>query len=143
MKILIKYCVLIFLLFGCFPFGESNEHIVGRYYLGYLDGRDYMSIEVESKKNKGSYRSVITPTVFEIGFNENFIIAKQHPKPDFSKPMDKSVINYFIIPLKFRVSEWDDLNRIGPLTRKEFIDKRKELKISDSLTFTRVFKDLE
>lgn len=32
---------------------------------------------------------------------------------------------------------------IGPLTQEEFTEKRKELNISDSLTFTKVIEELE
>ena len=85
---------------------------------------------------------VVNPTVFAVGYNEDFIIAKQHPRK-FPNPPDKSITNYFIIPIKDKVRQSPDDNKIGPLTKSEFKEKRKELGIPDEVMFSIVIKDLE
>jgi len=141
MKILkkYKYIVLILILIGCD--GMDNEHIVDRYYIGTIDFVEN-GMALYCQLDDGNYIGVINETVFAIGYNEDFIIAKQHPAK-FPNPPDKSITNYFIVPIKDKVHQSPDENKIGPLTETEFIAKRKELGVPEELTFTKVLKDLE
>lgn len=118
----------------------STKHVTGEYYLVVIDVKDDMHLSYSLDKSGGSV-GVVGPTVFAIGYDDSFIIAKQHPRMEFKT--DKSVTNYYIVPLKFKVHKSPDENRIGPLTKTEFEAKRKELRVSDNLKFTKVFKDLE
>jgi hypothetical protein len=111
-----------------------EEQIVDVYYLTACDSEEDMCIQGDMV--------VIKSTVFAVGYNEDFIIAKQHPH-EFAKPIDKSITNYYIIPLKNKVSEFPDSNKIGPLTLEQFTEKRKELNVSDSLKFTIEFEKLK
>ncbi|MDR2809097.1 MAG: DUF3997 domain-containing protein [Tannerellaceae bacterium] len=95
------------------------------------------------KLENGDYIGVAGSTVFAAGYNDDFIIVKQHPLSCLTMNVNRNVTNYYIIPLKYKVHDWPYENRIGPLSEKEFQAKRKELKIPDSLTFTRTFKKLE
>lgn len=52
-----------------------------------------------SYKNSTSYPEIIPTCVYAVGFNNEFIIAKQHPY-EFSKELDKSIIHYYILPMK-------------------------------------------
>lgn len=132
MKSLLRI-LIIFLIPSC-HFGDFSEPLTANYELDAIDVKRDMSIYVSIDE---SWVGVVDATVFAVGYNEDFIIAKQHP--DF----DKRVTNYYIIPLKFKVADSPDENRIGPLTEREFMEKRKELGVPRSLQFTRVFKDLE
>ncbi|MET3978967.1 MULTISPECIES: hypothetical protein [unclassified Mucilaginibacter] len=124
------------LLLSCF--GEAHqEKLKGGYYLNAMDVNKDMHIGYQD----GKYGvGVIKATVHAVGQNDSFIIVKQHPK-DFPDK-NKSVINYYIIPLKNRLNRSVEKSFYGPLTSYEFEQKREELKIKD-IGFTRVFKDLE
>ena len=80
-------------------------------------------------------------TVFAVGFNENYMIIKQHPR---TWPYPHENVTYFyILPLKEGM-DWCTMNGLlGPMTIEQFNQKRKDLNIPNSLTFTKVMKDLE
>lgn len=75
-------------------------------------------------------------TVFAAGWNDEYIIVKQHPMGPGAASPDRSVANWYII----RIS---DDNVFGPLTEDEFVAKRTELGVPETLAFARVFKELE
>ena len=86
------------------------------------------------------------PTVFAAGYNNDYIIAKQHPLIEARHDsIDKSITNYYIVPRKEEINNWTEYYGliIGPLTESEFNQKRKELGIADNVTFSKVIKDLE
>jgi hypothetical protein len=117
-----------------------EEHITGIYYLTAADSEE--DISLSCLQGKGFYCDIISSTVYAVGHNNDFIIAKQHPH-QFAEPIDKSVTNYYIIPLKNKVSEFPYDNKIGPLTLEQFNKKRKELNMPKGLIFTIVFEDLK
>jgi len=141
MKIILKYSwmILSVLLLGCS--GIDKEHLIGNYYLtavDYVDEGKDLSYLLES----GNFVGVVSSTVFAVGYNEEYIIVKQHPR-EFPNPPDKTITKFFIVPIKNKVHQSLDENKLGPLTELEFKEKRKELRIPEDLTFTKVFKDLE
>ncbi len=83
---------------------------------------------------EGSFIKLIPERIMEAGNNDSFIIAKQGIYDNSQKRITE--IRYYIIPLVNKASEFLDENKIGPLTKKEFDIKRKELKIPDNLVFT-------
>lgn len=114
------------------------EKLNAGYYLLAIDVKEDMLMGFQD----GDYGiGVIGATIFAAGQNDGFIIAKQHPEVSPTS-MNKEVTNYYIIPLKRKVSQSPEKNIYGPLTLEEFKQKRKELNIED-LDFTIVFKDLE
>jgi len=137
-----KYFILVLFFFtGCFPFSAHDERLVGKFSLSATDIDSDMSLCYGV--SSGGRIGIVDATVFAVGFNNDYVIAKQHPKGQRDEP-DKSITNYYIVPIKmdttiFVVKD----NVIGPLTEEEFVAKRKELDIPDDLTFTKVFKDLE
>jgi hypothetical protein len=85
---------------------------------------------------------IVGPTVFSIGYDKEFIIAKQHPAI-YPEKENRGITNYFIISLKHPVSWTSQGNATGPLNEKEFREERKKLNISDTLDFTVVFDDVK
>lgn len=83
----------------------------------------------------------ISPCVYAVGFNDEFIIAKQHPL--VNNQINKSVTNYFIIPIINKVSRFEDLNKIGPLNKEEFNATRIEIGIPTNLNFSIIFDKLK
>jgi hypothetical protein len=118
--------------------GAQEEKFIGNYYLKYTDIKSGMGIYYLD----GEYFiGVINPTVFVACQNDAFIIVKQHPE-NLSQ-IDKSITNYFIIPIKDKLSQSAEKNVIGPLSKVEFETKCRELGVTKDLKFTKVFKDLE
>jgi hypothetical protein len=140
---MIKYSILfswIIFLSGCFGFGQAYyEKLNNLYFLEALDIKDQMTLYVNID---GQGIGVVPQTVFAVGLDDSFIIIKQHPQ-DSLHHINVSVTNFYIVPLKMRVSPTMELNVIGPMQEEEFKEKRKSLGIADSLDFTRTFKDLE
>ena len=118
--------------------GISVEHLTDNYYLTKMD-YEANNRSLSYKLGKGSYLGVVNATIFAVGYNDDFIIVKQHPR-SFPNPPDTNMTNYYVVPLKFKVNHWADENKFGPLTLEEFLIKRKELEISDDLEFSVVFQ---
>jgi hypothetical protein len=105
-----------------------NKQIIVNYYITATDAVEDLSICYHEPADDQNYGVVIEPMVFEVGYNEKYIIAKQHPCK-FPNPPDTTITNYYILPLK-KGMNWRTKNGlIGPLTLKQFNEKRKELGI--------------
>lgn len=125
------------LLQGCID-GAYDKKLNAGYYLSAIDIKENMLVGFQD----GDYGiGIIRPTVFAVGQNDEFIIAKQHPKL-VSGGINKRITNYFIISLKNKINKLTKKNMYGPLTKEEFEQKRKELNI-ESLDFTIIFNELE
>ncbi len=93
----------------------------GSFTLEFVDEPEDASLRVDS-----TLEYVIPASVFEVGANEKFIVAKQHPDGNFS------VTNYFYI----NVSKFPKAGTfipshyvVGPLTEAEFMKKTEELRL--------------
>ncbi|GAB4020039.1 hypothetical protein [Spirosoma koreense] len=129
-------CVLV----ACINDGQPiyEKQLNGPYYLDAVDEYEDMSISIQDGQDGVG---VIKATVFAVSQTDEFIIAKQHPL-DETRNVDKSTTNYFIIPLKQKISKATDRNYYGPLSFSEFNSKKKELGIEDT-PFSILFKELE
>ena len=77
MKNYIKSFLFIFLA-SCS--GIGTKHLIGNYYLTKIDYSDIeldLSYKIESS---GDFLGVVNPTVFAIGYNDEYIIVKQRPR---------------------------------------------------------------
>jgi len=98
---------------------NTNKHVVNRYYLVESE----VSRSLAFKLDNGQYIDVVKPSVFSIAHDSTFIIVKQHPQP-FSQLPKNGITNYFIIPLRYRISVSPDLNVYGPLSEHEYFIKK-------------------
>jgi hypothetical protein len=115
---------------------DTKENVVGNYYLVAPDDEAQLSLDYcDPTDQSGGCGGVIGSTVFAVGYNEKYIIVKQHPRT-FPNPPNKEVTNFFILPIKDSFNYRTMNNLIGPLTLEQFNDKRKELNIPDGLKFT-------
>ena len=73
---------------------------------------------------------VIFPTIFAVGWDKQFIIAKQHPADTQDHP-DKRITNFFIL----RVS---DGALVGPLDESSFEAERIKHGVAKELGFVSV-----
>ncbi len=130
------FLLIAFPFFSCGDF-VINKNIVGNYYLIATDTEDGLDLSFHEPSDDQNYATIISATVFAIGFNDKFIIVKQHPRT-FPNPPDMNITNYYILPLKKEI-DWKSKNGlIGPLTLDEFNKKRKELNISNEVKFMNV-----
>ena len=124
------------LLSSCTP---SFVDLGGGYHLSAIDVPEDMSLGCN---DMGNSIGVVDNTVFAAGFDDHFIIIKQHPRQFPQKP-DKSVTNYYIIlkenPNNLPCYE----NKIGSLNEEQFIQRRIDYGIPENLEFTIVFSSLE
>jgi hypothetical protein len=125
--------IILYVLSGCGSLSEKK--IISNYYLISTD-YDNQTISLEYKLNKPSdYIGVVDETVFAVGFNNKFIIIKQHPRKFPSAP-NKLITNYYIVPIIDTPTLWPEKGVIGPLTESDFEKQRKIAGVPASLTFT-------
>lgn len=112
---------------SCF-FDSSTEELTHGYELAWIDFKDNQAIYKGEEQVPGYVASV--------GYNSDYIIAKQHPqKGDFYSEPDYSITNYFIIDIKENEKGYKQ-GVIGPLSKEEFDSKTGELGIDNKLNFT-------
>ncbi len=84
---------------------------------------------------------IIGNTVFEVHWNEKFILVKRHPAN--LGDSRKSVIEYYVVKkVKFGEAKASQ-NMFGPLTLEEYKKKKLELSINESEMKVEVFEDLK
>lgn len=120
-------------LAGCWQTVVFDEKISGPYRLSAIEITEEMSVCYELKE-EDTCIGRIPETVFSVGWNENFIVAKQHP------PANKAVTNYFILDRKKDAKYVDpSVTVIGPLSEFEYKKKSSLMSLPE---FTRTFDDL-
>jgi len=129
--------LILFSLSACIN-GVSGirENFLGNYYLVAPDDDEQTALSYHEPSDGLVYAYIIEETVFAIGYNKAYIIAKQHPFGE------RRITNYFILPVK-KGFDWKTNNgMMGPLTLNQFEQKQTELHIK-SIKFTIVYSDLE
>jgi hypothetical protein len=150
--IIFFFTILMVLFTGCNWNGFAyDKKITGKFHLEATDDMDQMNLCFQQGTDDEGYEGIIGPVVFAAGYNDKYIIVKQHPTIGPNKPWlnkkpyqpDTSITNYYILPIqeKYEYSPITDL--IGPLTLDQFNSKRKELNIPDNVTFTKDVSNLE
>ncbi len=125
-------CLFVILLAGCGLAVEDK--ITGNYFLTAADDDDDTGLSYHAPSDGPIYALIIVGTVFAVGYNKEYLIAKQHPKSDSG--INRRITNYYILPLKDTMN-WRTMNGlIGPLSFDQFNQKKIDLRISPSLTFT-------
>ena len=120
-------------LVGCWGFVYENR-LVGKYGLVAVDIDEEMSV-VEMLPS-GDAITLIGETVFAVGWNDEFIIAKQHPYDEENWLVQRDITNFFILSVL-------DGEVIGPLNESSFVSQRTQLGVPGSLEFTLIFRGLQ
>ena len=126
--------VLVF-CFGCGGIGFAYEQeLTGKFGLIACDTRTQMSLcEILPS---GSGIGIVDQTVFAVGWNDDFIIAKRHPSDGSdTNDIDRSVTEFYILTVATE-------KLLGPLDEAEFDKQRASLGLPEDLTFILVFEDL-
>jgi len=116
-------------LIGCFGLFDSGaDRITGNYHLLWIDLQENQGISEELEGADGSYIGLVPEYVFEVGHDDNFIIAKQHPTSGFQSgyQINTEITNYYLVNMRIKSDKVT-----GPLTLSEFPGLRKQLGISD------------
>jgi hypothetical protein len=130
---LLTFILLMTQLVGCWQTVVFDEKITGPYRLSAIDITEEMSVCYELKE-EDTCIGRIPETVFSVGWNENFIVAKQHPSGN------KSVTNYFILDRKKDAKYVDpSVTVTGPMSESEYKRKSTLMSLPE---FTRMFDDL-
>jgi len=134
MKIWIIFLLVTFSLFSCSDFAIKKS-IVGNYFLIATDTEDDLGLCYHEPSDDQNYGTIIDATIFAIGFNDKFIIVKQHPR-NFPNPPNENITNYYILPIQ-KGMDWKSKNGlIGPITLEQFNTKKRELNIPEEVKFT-------
>ncbi len=89
------------------------------------------------------YIGITEASVYAVGYDDDFILVKAYRALKDSMGMslhryDKNTTEYFIITVNNAQEAWEaQENKFGPLSKKNFEIKRKELGVSDDITFKR------
>tara|TARA_R110002033_G_scaffold170843_1_gene214465 strand:- start:119 stop:535 length:417 start_codon:yes stop_codon:yes gene_type:complete len=118
-----------------FGAGLVEKEITDDYFLFANNTLDEMSIWFHAEKY--SNRLIVPETVFALGENGDFIIAKSHPK-NIDSGIDKSVTYYHIIEVRKKSTQ-----QSPNLTLEQFEIKRKKLNIPNDLDFDIVYEELK
>lgn len=118
-----------------FGSGLVEREITDDYFLFANNTLDEMSIWYNAEKY--SNQLIVPETVFAVGVNEDFIIAKSHPKTT-ENGIDKNVTYYHIIEVNKKSTE-----QSPNLTLEQYERERKKLNIPNNLDFDIVYDELE
>ncbi|WP_422359756.1 hypothetical protein [Reichenbachiella sp.] len=137
-----KYLIILFTVIILTRCGAAyKEELVKNHYLIAVDVHQQMSIAYHTPDDRETYITLIGATIYSVGYNEEYIIAKQHPYNIYNSNKSRQT-NYFILPVK-KTMEWETNNGlIGPMNKLQYLSKKEELGI-DGLTFSKTFEHLQ
>lgn len=105
---------------SCLQFDSSEKSLLNNYEITWVDDPQNRNI---SHKSNGK---VIGLHVFQVGYNDDYIIAKQHPVE--RNKTDKRITNFFILEMEKKGVKQ---KVYGPLTKHRFEDVVDSLRITD------------
>jgi hypothetical protein len=114
------------------PDSDRNNQITGRYYRVW-DNETYdqpvLQIGYQSKSCSSCYGIILGPDIVSIGYNDDFILAKINPViNDTSK-----TVYAILVTTKDSSDSFGDKEIYNSLSEKDFLRKRKELNVPDSV----------
>lgn len=127
---IVLICAVVVFGGGCCQIGgRAYDEDLGNGYAVWA--ADTMQDAIIVRKGKGGSTSarVVQPTVFAYGWNDNFIIAKQHPRKD--RKVDTSLTYWYIVEVASGKVH-------GPLSKDEFNKLRTKLKAPAEISFKTV-----
>jgi hypothetical protein len=115
-----------------------QKQIGENYFIRCIESRDRMDIGFGTSE---SSEGLIGNTVFEVHWNNKYILAKRHPA--HLGASRKSVIEYYVVKkVKFGEAKASQ-NMYGPLNLEEYEKKKRELGLDEGKMESVVFEDLK
>jgi hypothetical protein len=121
-----------------------EQHLTGNYYLIAVDTKDDMDVCYHRQKDDALYTGITGASVYAVGYDDDFILVKAYRALRDSMGIslqryDKNTTEYYIIPVNNTQEAWEaQENKFGAFSEKDFEVKRKELGVSDDITFKRL-----
>jgi len=111
----------------------------GPFVLIAIDTEAQMALDFDS--HGSGLITLVGPTVFSVGANERFIVAKQHPCAD-DEHFERTVTNYYVVDrmTQRRSGERWTIDVDGPFTKNEFDSLAQALPLP---SFSKTFHKLE
>ena len=123
------FAVVIFVI-GCPRLGSFyNEDLGNGYRVWAADVIEHVAVYKKNKQGSGGLR-VVPYAVFAYGWNNDFILAKQHPLKNHRK-VDTSITYWYIV-------EVASGNVHGPLSEDEFNNLKTKLKVPAEISFKKI-----
>ena len=119
-------------------------HLTGNYYLIAVDTKDDMDVCYHRQTDDALYIGITGASVYAVGYDDDFILVKAYralrDSMDISlQRYDKNTTEYYIIPVNNTQEAWEaQENKFRAFSKKDFEVKRKELGVSDDITFKRL-----
>ena len=141
--------IVISLFFLLLPLMQScgfvyKQHLTGNYYLIAVDTKDDMDVCYHRQTDDALYIGITGASVYAVGYDDDFILVKAYralrDSMDLSlQRYDKNTTEYYIIPVNNTQEAWEaQENKFRAFSKKDFEVKRKELGVSDDITFKRL-----
>ena len=132
-----------------------ERHLTGNYYLIAVDTKEDMDVCYHQQNDDDApYTGITGASVYAVGYDNDFILVKAYralrilvkayralrDSIGISLPRyDKNTTEYYIIPVNNTQEAWEaQENKFGAFSKKDFEVKRKELGVSDDITFKRL-----
>jgi hypothetical protein len=116
--------------------GYYQKQVGESYFIRYVDLKRTMDIGFGTN---GSSEELIGPTVYEVYWNERYILAKTHP--DF--PDDRKRTDYYLIEKVLFGEKRARAYLVGPVTKSEYERQIKALKLTPEDMEHIVYDDLK
>ena len=141
--------IVISLFFLLLPLMQScgfvyKQHLTGNYYLIAVDTKDDMDVCYHRQTDDALYIGITGARVYAVGYDDDFILVKAYralrDSMDISlQRYDKNTTEYYIIPVNNTQEAWEaQENKFRAFSKKDFEVKRRELGVSDDITFKRL-----
>ena len=141
--------IVISLFFLLLPLMQScgfvyKQHLTGNYYLIAVDTKDDMDVCYHRQTDDALYIGITGASVYAVGYDDDFILVKAYRALRDSigislQRYDKNATEYYIIPVNNTQEAWEaQENKFRAFSKKDFEVKRKELGVSDDITFKRL-----
>ena len=141
--------IVISLFFLLLPLMQScgfvyKQHLTGNYYLIAVDTKDDMDVCYHRQTDDALYIGITGASVYAVGYDDDFILVKAYRALRDSMGVslqryDKNTTEYYIIPVNNTQEAWEaQENKFRAFSKKDFEVKRKELGVSDDITFKRL-----
>ncbi len=127
------FLTIAFGLTSCFGlFDSGSDRIIGSYHALWIDMQENRGISKEVEGSSGSFIGIVPNYVFEVGHNEHFIIAKQHPMSGHQEGFNiiTSITNFYVIEMDNPTTRTGYLV-YGPLSKREFDSLSTDLELEN------------
>ena len=118
-------CVLVLNTVACIGVCDMFAPRPWEFAPGYYLLNNEFGISIHTRSGRSTYPYVVESDVIDFDWNKEFIVVKQDPREDIDES-DTGVVQWYIVDA---VSQ----RTYGPFTYEQYIEKRTELSVSNSL----------